>query len=154
MAGGPVGVNVRLDGHKRIDFDKKEVRKTMRKVGQDVRKAARALIARKVRSGAGDNPGRKTGKLYRSLGYKVSRSGFLVAVRHDKVAGMDVPYWAYLYYGVRARAVRRKGHKKQGEGAWRISPRNNYISDALEGRRAAVQTMIADTLKRALRPRK
>ncbi|XZG71724.1 hypothetical protein ACTSKR_07675 [Chitinibacteraceae bacterium HSL-7] len=147
-----MGVNVRLDGHKRIDFDKKEVRKTMRRAGADVRKAARALIARKVRSGAGENPGRKTGRLYRSLGYKVSRSGFLVAVRHEKVAGMEAPYWVYLYYGVRAGAVRRRGHKKQAEGAWRISPRNNYIADALESRRGAVQTMIADTLKRALRP--
>lgn len=146
-----IGIRISLGGHRRIEFDKREVRKTMRKVGQDVRKAARALIARKVRSGAGDNPGRKTGKLYRSLGYKVSRSGFMVTVRHQTMAGM-APYWAWLYYGVRGwSGKRRKG--RGGQGNWRISPRNNYISDALEGRRAAVQNMIADTLKRALKPK-
>ncbi|QLI83176.1 hypothetical protein HZU75_04205 [Chitinibacter fontanus] len=127
----------------------------MRHAGQDVRKAARALIASKVRSSAGENPGKQTGKLYRSLGYKVSRSGFMAVIEHKKIAGMKDFYWAYLYYGVRRGAKRRKDHKKQqanGSG-WRIAPRNNYIVDALDARRTTVQRTIADSVKRALKPK-
>lgn len=155
MADSPVEISASLQGFRTIDFDKKEVRKGMRKAGQDVRKAARALIASKVKSKTGENPGKQTGRLYRSLGYKVSRSGFMVVVKHKKQAGMSEPYWMYLYYGVRNGVKRRKDHKKQldnGKG-WRITPRNNYILDALANRRSVVQQTIAEAVERALKPK-
>lgn len=155
MADSPVKVSASLQGFRGIDFDKKEIRKGMRKAGQDVRKAARALIASKVKSGAGDNPGKQTGKLYRSLGFKVSRSGFMAVVEHKKIAGMKSFYWAYLYYGVRRGAKRRKDHKKQADNGkgYRIAPRNNYVVDALNAQRNHVQRTITDAVQRALKPK-
>lgn len=155
MADAPIKVTASLQGFRAIDFDKKEIRKGMRKAGQDVRKAARQLIASKVRSSGGENPGKQTGKLYRSLGFKVSRSGFMAVVEHKKIAGMKNFYWAYLYFGVRRGAKRRKDHQKQEDNGngWRIAPRNNYVVDALDARRSEVQKTIADSLKRALKPK-
>lgn len=155
MAESPIKVSASLRGFSEIHFDKKEIRKGMRHAGQDVRKAARALIASKVRSRAGENPGKQTGRLYRSLEYKTSRSGFMSVVRHKHIFGAKEFYPAILYYGRQMGTVRNKDHKKQewnGKG-WRIAPRNNYIVDALADRRSAVQKTIADAVQRALKPK-
>ena len=155
MADSPMKVSASLQGFRAIDFDKKEIRKAMRKAGQDVRRAARLLIASKVRSTGGDNPGKQTGKLYRSLGYKVSRSGFMTVVQHQKIAGMKTFYWAMLYYGVRRGAKRRKDHRAQldnGRG-YRIAPRNNYIVDALQARSNEVRRNLAQALQQSLKPK-
>ncbi|KPC53024.1 HK97 gp10 family phage protein [Amantichitinum ursilacus] len=124
-----------------VNFDKREMRKAMRVAGRDVQKAARQLIARRVRSAAGGNPGKDTGRLWRSLGYKVSKSGFMAVVKHRKVAGMKSFYPAFLYHGVRDR-----------NGGWRISPRNNYIVDALDARRDFVRATLARHVEAALKP--
>lgn len=147
--------HVTIAGHKRIDFDGKRVRKAMRSAGADIRKQARRLVARRAVSQAGQDPGRRTGHLYRSIKATVSRSGFMVKIRPETTAEMgDDFYPAYLFYGVTGRA-RRADHRAQPkDGRWRVSPRANYMEEALAARRAAVQHTIHGALLDALVPRK
>lgn len=146
--------NVTIEGHSRIDFDRKKIRKAMRSLGADVRKEARRLVARRAISGAGEYPGRQTGRLMRSIKARVSRSGFLVRVAPTKTSEMKDFYPAFLGYGVTGRA-RRKDHKAQvKDGRWKVAPRGNYMTDALEHRSANVRNVLRAALQDALIPRK
>jgi hypothetical protein len=151
-----LGVHVRLLGHERIDFDRKKIRKAMRVQGGEVRKVARRLVARRAVSGPGEAPGRDTGALYRSIKSKVSRSGFLVKVAPQKTSDMgDEFYPAFLYYGVRAGGKRSADHRKKADGGngWRIEKRDNYMSKALDQRRAGATAALETALKDSLIPR-
>lgn len=137
-----------------VDFDKKEIRKAMRKAGARVAKASRKLVSKGERSAPGDYPGRKTGRLAKSIRAKVSRSGFLVRIEPKTGSGIPAsePYYAYLFYGVRRGAKRRTDHKAQtASGPWRIRPRRNYMVDALEAESGAVRADLSDALAKALR---
>lgn len=164
--------SVRLDGKTfdRIDFDKKQVRKGMRKVGQKVSSDARRLVARHaiqqpmgmgerwfvhVGSKPGEHPARFTGELRKATKFRVSRSGFLVSIEPRVTSATTRAgefYPAILYYGVRRGARRSKNHKKQqATGPWRIAPRENWTVDAAENRRAWAQQAIAEGLRAALK---
>ncbi|MCC7005067.1 MAG: HK97 gp10 family phage protein [Ottowia sp.] len=147
-------LNVLLQGYTRIDFDKKKIRKVMRKMGRDVQREARRLVARKAISSAGAYPGKQTGRLQRSLKSRVSKSGFLVRIAPQKSSEMKDFYPAFLYYGVTGKA-RRKDQKAQTQtGRWRIAPRANFMQEALDQRRAVVRAELRDVLRDALVPRK
>lgn len=144
-------VHETITGHSRIDFDKKLVRKAMRKFGADIRKDARRRVARRAVSGSGDYPGRATGELWRSIKVRVSKPGFLVRISPEKTAAMKEFYPAFLHYGVTGRP-RRKDHKEQPkDGKWRVAPRGNYMTDSLQARsdtiRAGLRSMLMDALK-------
>lgn len=126
-----------ITGHSRIDFDKKKIRRAMRKFGAEIRKDARRRVSRRAVSAAGEYPGRDTGELFRSIKSKVSRPGFLVRISPEKTAGMKDFYPAFLFYGVTGR----------------IEPRGNYMTDALESRREFVQAGLRAALQDALVPR-
>lgn len=132
-------VNVKLGGFSRIDFDKKKIRKTMRTLGRDVQKEARRLVARRAISGAGEYPGRQTGRLWRAIKYKVSKPGFLVKIMPAKTADMKDYYPAFLLYGSKKRD---------------LAPRKNYMTDALENRRSVARGALRNALKDSLVPRK
>lgn len=156
MSSALLETNVTIDGFSRIDFDKRLVRKSMRALGRDVQKEARRLIARRAISGADEYPGRQTGKLWRAIKYHVSRSGFMVRIQPDKTGDMKDFYPAYLHYGVRkvrSIALARR-HKKQPEGPYRLAPRANFMTDALENRNQNARSVLRDTLRDALIPRK
>ena len=63
------------------DFDKKSMRKGFTQVGRDVSKIAKKLVSKKGVSAAGTYPGKQTGIFQKAISYKVSRSGFSVAVK-------------------------------------------------------------------------
>ena len=63
------------------DFDKKSMRKGFTQVGRDVSKIAKKLVSKKGVSAAGAYPGKQTGIFQKAISYKVSRSGFSVAVK-------------------------------------------------------------------------
>ena len=63
------------------DFDKKSMRKGFTQVGRDVSKIAKKLVSKKGVSVAGAYPGKQTGIFQKAISYKVSRSGFSVAVK-------------------------------------------------------------------------
>lgn len=131
--------NVTIDGFSRIDFDGRQVRKGMRKIGRDHQKEARRLVARRAISGAGEYPGRMTGRLWRAIKYKVSRSGFMTVVRPEKTAEMEFFYPAVLHYGSRKR---------------NLEARKNFMTAALDNRRNATRSTLRGVLQDALIPRK
>lgn len=147
-------LNVKYEGFSRIDFERKKVRKTMQAIGRDIQKEARKLVGRRYRSGMGQNPGRRTGRLRRSIRYSVSRPGFLVRIRPQKTGDMKEFYPAFLFHGVTGQA-RRKDHQAQSKsGRWRIAPRANYMVDALDNRRSHVYGLLRKTLENSLIPRR
>jgi len=138
-----------------LDFDKAQIRRGMRRAGSVVTKEARRLVSRRRVSRPGEYPGKGTGRLARSIRARVSRSGFLVKI--EPKTGGDVPasdpYFVYLHYGVRRGARRRKDHKAQPAGPWRIEPRENYPADALQNRAAEVRSILGAALAAGLRVR-
>lgn len=129
-----------ITGHERIDFDKAKIRRAMRGFGQDVRKEARRRLARRAISAPGQDPGRDSGTLQRSIVYKVSKPGFLVRI-YPGTAELRRKnnhwYAAYLYYGT-----------KRG-----LEPRANYMAEALEARRPQVRAGLRAALLDSLKPR-
>jgi hypothetical protein len=119
----------------------------MRARGRDIQKEARRLVARRAVSQPGEYPGRDSGTLWRSIKSKVSRWGFLVRIAPQKTPEMGGDFYpAFLWYG-----VRRKGGE-EGSG-WRIEPRANYMTEALDKRREVSENAIKTALKDALIPR-
>ncbi|WP_252088734.1 hypothetical protein [Pseudomonas sp. MWU13-3659] len=110
----------------------------MRKVGQVITGRAQMNLA--LGGGQDGYPINRSGATTDSIGYKVSRSGFMVRVAPTKTPSMKAFYPAYLHYGVR---------RKSG-GGWRIKPRDNYMSDALVDSRADVQRILQQAFAAAL----
>ncbi|MCA7946433.1 hypothetical protein [Burkholderia vietnamiensis] len=133
-----------------IDFDKREVRKGMRKAGRIVERRAKALVALGGRSAPGRYPARQTGRLQRSIKTKVSRSGFMVKVMPQKIAGMRDFYPAFLYYGARRKPGVRRDRRSRGTSNWRIEPRGNYMVDAKDDSEREVRALLVDVYRRAL----
>lgn len=168
-------VHAEISGFSRIDFDKKKIRKALRIEGRAIQKISRALVSRRVISKAGEYPGKETGQLARSIQVKVSRSGFLARIApYNKSNAMKVFYPALLYYGVKthgrikplalgegigANNRRRRGQRKAliAERAanqnYKIAPRKNYMTDALDRRRESARSAILNALQGALIPR-
>ncbi|MBD8592359.1 hypothetical protein IFT75_02950 [Pseudomonas sp. CFBP 8758] len=141
-----------FDSYGKLDFDKKEIRKAMRKAGVLVRAKGRKLVSKRSVSEKGQYPGMRRGTLRRSITYRVSRAGFLVKIEPQKTADMKGFYPAYLWYGVRRNAKRGKSHRKQeATGPWRIEPRENYMVDALNSSKDAVRSILKQAFADALR---
>lgn len=134
---GGISVYATIEGHSRIDFDKRAIKKVLRKAGGDIRKAARRLVARRAVSSPGDFPGRDTGALLRSIKLKVSSGGFWAKVEPQKTPEMKSFYPAFLFYGT-----------KRG-----VAKRGNYMIAALDAQRENVRGQIRDALKHSLVPR-
>lgn len=168
-------VHETISGHSRIDFDKKLVRKAMRKFGAEIRKDARRRVSRRAISVPGEYPGRTTGALFKSIQSKVSKSGFLVRIWPEKTAAMTAFYPAFLFYGVKKEggAIQRlapgeglgkSNRRRRGERAKLVSdrkssnnfvvkPRANYMTDALAARDGAIRIGLRNMLQDALKPR-
>lgn len=168
-------LNVNIAGFSKIDFERKKVRKTMRKQGREIQKEARRLVSRRVISQAGEYPGKQTGLLQRSIQVRLSRSGFLVRVAPNKIAGMKAFYPAFLFYGTKGlgnigRAApgegvgksnrRRRGARasivasRKANNNFDIAPRANYMTDALDARREKSRAAILQCLQDSLIARK
>lgn len=137
-----VEVNVSLLGHSKIDFDRRKVRRVIRREGRAIQRLARRKVARRAVSLAGQYPGRITGALQRAIDIVVARNGFWVRVepttQRIKLAS-DVYYPAILNYGSQKR---------------NIQPRGNYMTDALAERREQSRAALSEALQDALIPRK
>lgn len=134
---------------RKLDFNRRKVRAGMRKAGRLV--AGQAKMNVSLARGSNDYPGVVSGALRDSIDFKLSRSGFLVRIAPTMGEGMDAPYHAYLFYGVKRGAKRRKDHRAQtGNGEWRIKPRKNYMVDALEDKAAEVKSILRKTLEDAI----
>lgn len=139
----PVSVHVSIQGHSKIDFDVPIVKRALLRQARDVQKQARRLVARKALSQAGQNPGKVTGSLQKSID--------LVKPKHPKGLWFRVEpttqgikktgkiyYPAILYYGSRKR---------------NIAKRANYMAEALRMKKDAVREVLLEALAQALKPR-
>lgn len=138
------------DSYRRLDFDRKEVRKGFRRVGRLVQIAAR----KRIRKGAAlqDYPAGRRGTLARSISAKVSRSGFFVRVAPFKTPAMGEDFYpAYLFYGVTGKPRRKNRDAQVKNGKWRIKPRGNYMTDALEEQAGNIRSVLSAALAQALK---
>lgn len=135
---GAVEVQVGLEFHKTIDYDRKAMRKALREGAAAVRKEARRIVSRRAVSLAGEFPGQHSGALKRSIGIvsRGSKGGWV------KVGVRSIPnsvfYPAILFYG----------SPKTG-----LQKRANFMTAALQEKRDSVRGMIREALKNSLVPR-
>lgn len=135
---GGVELQVGLEFHKTIDYDRKAMRKALVRGAAEVRKQARRLVSRRSISLAGDFPGSQTGALKRAIGIvsRGSKGGWV------KVGIRSIPnsvfYPAFLFYGSPKTGLEKRG---------------NFMTAALDEKREAVRSMIRDALKNSLVPR-
>lgn len=139
-------VNVRLAGFSRIDFNRSAIRKALRLEINQVRDAARGMVAGSSPSAAGEFPGKRTGTLRRAIKSKVLRSGFAAVARPEKTPKMGKDYYpAFLLHG-----VKKRRDKPLNPG---LLPRKDYMVEALDRRSAAATDAIRDALQNAMEPR-
>jgi hypothetical protein len=138
-----IRMDVGLQFHKTIDYDRKKMRRALNEGAKDVRKEARRLLSRKalasqLASQPGDAPFMQTGRLMRSIG-TISRGnkGGWVKVGPRTIKG-SVFYPAFLFYGA----------AKIG-----LAKRANYMEQALANKAAGIKTRTKSLLAEALVPR-
>ncbi|WP_426618275.1 hypothetical protein ACP3TY_19705 [Pseudomonas rustica] len=157
-----------FENFERDAFDKRKIRAGMRKVGLlIVQRAQMNLVLGKGQDGY---PVNRTGATVESVSFKVSRSGFLVRISPTKTSSMAEFYPAYLHYGVkkgrrlgklapgqgkgksnrRARGERAAALAERASGEWRITPRDNYMADALQDSASQVQSILSAAFENAL----
>ena len=135
---GGIEVQVGLEFHKIIDYDRKAMRRALVKGGAEVRKAARRLVSRRAISRPGEFPATQTGALKRAIGIvsKGSKGGWV------KVGVRSIPnsayYPAFLFYGSPKNGLEKRG---------------NFMVAALDQKREGVRNMIRAALKDSLVPR-
>lgn len=171
---GGLEIQVGLDYHKTIDYDRKKMRAALVRGAGTVRKEARRLVNRRTVSKPGESPGRKTGGLWRAIGV-VSRGtkGGWVKIG-PKTISNRVFYPAFLFHGVKrqerigrlapgegvgASNRRRRGARaaleaaRRASNSYRLAPRANYMELALQSKRDVVRAEAREALKGALVPR-
>lgn len=157
-----------FDSFERDAFDRKTVRAGMRNAGKLVTQRAQLNLA--LSRGQAGYPANRTGALLHSINFKVSRAGFMVKVAPRKTSAMKAFYPAYLHYGVkqggrlkalapgkgkgksnrRAKGDRAAALAQRASGGWRITPRENYVADALQDSRREVRDILKTAFGQAL----
>lgn len=161
---GTLAAHIHVDGFDqfhRASFNKRKVRAAMRRTGQIV--AGRAKMNLSLAGASSNYPLIGKGVLRDSIEMKVSRSGFLVKIMPEKTAGMAEYYPAFLHYGVRrGGSIYRTNGKKNSKRkvrallternarGWLITPRENYIADALQDESSRVRAVLKAGFARAL----
>ncbi|MDT3563130.1 hypothetical protein ROM27_02345 [Cronobacter malonaticus] len=166
MADSPL-FHVDYDVPELMEFKRPVMRQAFVKIGQVHMRDARRLVMKRGTSKPGENPGYKTGRLARSIGYYVpraskNRSGMMVRIAPNRKRGEgNRPiqgdfYPAFLFYGVRRGAKRQRSHHKgkSGGSGWKVAPRNNYMTEVLARRKAWTRYTLQRALRKALRPPK
>jgi hypothetical protein len=149
-----------------VTFNRARVRRAFITIGQQLLKESRRILARRAISRAGEMPGYRTGALAKSVGFYVPRAsgnrpGFMVRIAPNQKRGKgsrpidsDNFYPAYLFYGVRYNARRRRRHHRGASGGsgWKIEPRGNFMTQALLNKREWVETVLFNALRDSVRP--
>lgn len=133
---GGISLDVGLQFHKTIDYDRKAMRRALVKGAAQIRKEARRIVSRRAISKPGEFPGMQTGALKRAIGIvsKGSKGGW-VKVGVKTIKGSDF-YPAFLFYGTPT-----------------LAKRGNFMVSALDTKRETVRDEIREALKNALVPR-
>lgn len=162
--------NLHIEFHqpKEWVFHRPLVRRAFMKIGQRHQEEARRLLMRRGRSQAGENPGWRTGRLARSIGYYVpkatsGRPGLMVKIAPNQKRGIgsqDIAgdfYPVFLHHGVRSASYGMpKQHKRQKRhhksGGWRIEKRQNYMVATLMRLKSWTCYTLKKALRKSLRP--
>jgi len=152
---------------KELVFNRTRMRRAFVRIGQVHMRDARRLVMNRGRSLPGDNPAYQTGRLARSIGYYVPRAsknrpGLMVKIAPNQKNGEGnrhingAFYPAFLFYGVRRGAKRKKSHHAGASGGsdWRIAPRNNFMVEVLDKRRSWTRYVLSRELRTSLRPQR
>lgn len=163
MADSPL-FHVDYDVAAGVEFKRPILRRAFVKIGQVHMRDARRLVTRRGTSKPGENPGYQTGKLARSIGYYVPRAtarrpGLMVRIAPNQKRGEGNRriegdfYPAFLFYGVKRGAKRQRSHHKgkSGGSGWKVAPRNNYMTEVLERRKAWTRYTLQRALRSAIR---
>lgn len=135
---GAVLLEVGLEYHKTIDYDRAALRRALRSGAAQVTKESRRLVSRRAVSAAGEMPGQQTGRMKRAIGVvSRGRRGGWIKVGVRTIKGSDF-YPAFLFYG----------SPKTG-----LEPRANFPAQALDNKRETVRNEIRAALRNSLVPR-
>ena len=137
---GGMTLEVGLQFHKIIDYDRKAMRRALVKGAAEVRKEARRIVSRRAISAPGEMPGSQTGALKRAIGIvsRGSKGGWIkIGVKKTGEMGKDF-YPAFLFYGSPTTGLAKRG---------------NFMIAALDTKRESVRGNIRDALKQSLVPR-
>lgn len=133
------------DGFTFWDFDKKVITSALRKVGNEVRKAARKRISKRAVSRPGEPPGRQSGVLYDSIKSTVLKSGNAVKIRPVKTQEMREFYPAFVVFGHRGpRSDSAKPQSKKRQGKKVVLPRENFLQVVAEEYRKRFEDRMED----------
>lgn len=131
-------LEVGLEFHKAIDYDRRAMRKALRAGTKPIIQEARRIVARRAVSGAGEFPGMQTGRLKRAIGIVSTGSkGGWIKVGVKSIPG-SIFYPAFLFYGSPSTGLAKRG---------------NFIVAALAAKREAVRGPIRAALAASLVPR-
>lgn len=147
-------------------FNRARMRRAFVKIGQVHMRDARRLVMKRGRSKPCENP-RTAPASWRVLSattYPVrqKRPGLMVKIAPNQKNGEGnrhingAFYPAFLFYGVRRGAKRKKGHHRGASGGsgWRVEPRNNYMTEVLDKRRSWTRYVLSRELRKSLRPQR
>lgn len=160
-------LHVDFEQPKELVFNRARMHRAFVTIGQVHMRDARRLVMRRGRSAPGENPAYRTGKLARSIGYYVPRAskrrpGLMVRIAPNQKNGdgnrhiEGAFYPAFLLYGVKRGAKRKKGHHRGASGGsgLRIAPRGNYMTETLDRRRSWTRYILLRELRKSLKPQK
>lgn len=136
---GSLRLDVGLEYHKIIDYDRKKMRRALNTGANLLRKEARRLLSRKaIASKPGEAPAMQSGKLMRAIGTitRGSKGGW-VKVGPRSIKG-SIFYPAFLFYG----------SPKTG-----LAKRANYMEIALKNKNEILRSNARSALQDALVPR-
>ncbi len=137
-AAGGLLLEVGLEYHKTIDYDRSKMRRALRSGAAVVTKESRRLVSRRAISAPGEYPGMQSGRLRRGIGtVSRGRKGGWIKVSVRTIKGSDF-YPAFLH----------RGSPKTG-----LAPRGNFVADALDNKRDQVRNNIRGELRQSLVPR-
>ncbi len=126
--------DIRWTGISRFDFDADALKAVLRTEGKEVAKIARRLISRSAISKAGEFPGKRTGKMRKSIRSKVSRSGLMVIITH-LIKSDQARYPYMLAYGISKN---------------KVEPRKDHIEEAMEQRRSISLNALKSALHKTI----
>lgn len=161
-------LHVDFDKPKELEFDRRRVRRAFVKIGRVHMQDSRKLIMRRTRSAAGENPGYDTGRMARSIGYYVpratkSRPGLMVKIAPNQKNGKENTHFsegqafypAFLQHGVRQSSYgmskKDRRNKQHHSSQFRLAPRNNFMIQTLEKRRAWTQSVLSKELEKSVK---
>ena len=130
-----ININIKVEGFDRIIFEKRELKKAIRRGGAVVRAEARRLIAHRAISAAGEFPGFDSGAMSRSIQVRVGAGGGYAKVMPFRTPEMKQDFYpAFLFYGT-----------SRG-----LAPRKNFMVAALDNKQAMIRSAIAASLVKSL----